>query len=137
MMRDLVFERWRADACEAVEDTMKMISLVDLYLPYFSLSVSDLRILVNRGLQQRSVELQEQKHVTMSWGTEVVDFLLSKVGIWIQNQSFVATRVMWQVRQIRWHGPASQCSYTLLSERHWTRPVACMVGCLPSGQDPL
>ena len=80
LMRDLVFERWRADACEAVEDTLKMISLVDLYVPYFPLRALDLRELIVRGLQQRAAELQKQKHVAMSWDTDVVDFLLSKVG---------------------------------------------------------
>jgi hypothetical protein len=36
-LKNLVFDTWSAAGCESYEDTLKMVSLVDFFLPYFPL----------------------------------------------------------------------------------------------------
>ena len=42
-LRDMVFTSWRASACEDFPDTLKLISLIDFFLPYFPLHRDQVR----------------------------------------------------------------------------------------------
>ena len=49
-LRDLVFSSWRRSPCEEYPDTLKMISLIDFFLPYFPLQREQVS-LTYRGTQ--------------------------------------------------------------------------------------
>jgi hypothetical protein len=53
-LRDAVFARWRRDGCEAYEDTLKLVSLVDFFLPYFPLERRHVDELIRRALRERA-----------------------------------------------------------------------------------
>jgi hypothetical protein len=53
-LRDAVFARWRRDACEPYEDTLKLVSLVDFFLPYFPLERRHVDELTERALRARA-----------------------------------------------------------------------------------
>jgi hypothetical protein len=53
-LRDAVFARWRRDGCEAYEDTLKLVSLVDFFLPYFPLERRHVDELIGRALKERA-----------------------------------------------------------------------------------
>jgi len=86
LLRGLVFSRWRAQGCEGYEDTLKMTSLVNFWLPYLPLGGSALRQLMERGLEARRSSLAAAKRLELAWDPGVVDWLLSKVGVQGQGQ---------------------------------------------------
>jgi hypothetical protein len=50
-LRDLVFASWRHNACEEYTDTLKLISLVDFFLPFLPLQRKQVGLLViNKGV---------------------------------------------------------------------------------------
>lgn len=74
-----MFTAWRTEGCEAYEDTLKMTSLVDFFLPYLPLEAPHLRQLLVRGLQRRGAALAADKRLTLAWDDRALEFLLSKV----------------------------------------------------------
>lgn len=87
LLRGLVFSRWRAQGCEGYEDTLKMTSLVNFWLPYLPLGGSALRQLMERGLEARRSSLGAAKRLELAWDRGVVDWLLSKVGVQGQGRA--------------------------------------------------
>lgn len=78
-LRDLVFTRWQGSQCEDYEDTLKMTSLIDFYLPYFPLERPHVAELTHRVLLQRGKELLAHKRVRLKWDDAVVQFLVGRV----------------------------------------------------------
>jgi len=43
LLRGAVFAQWRASQCESYEDTLKLTSLIDVFLPFLPCSASTCR----------------------------------------------------------------------------------------------
>jgi DNA polymerase III delta prime subunit len=88
-LKDLVFERWRKQGCEERTDTMKMVGLVDFFLPFFPLERKHIKELFELRLQEKAAAVQKQLKLSASssssstplikWDAAVVDFLTGKV----------------------------------------------------------
>jgi hypothetical protein len=78
LLRDIVFEEWRKSGCEPYTDTLKLTSLIDVFLPYLPLGREHMPQLVELALQQRRHRLQQQ-HIHLEWQPGVVDFVVSQV----------------------------------------------------------
>lgn len=80
LLRDVVFEEWRKSDCESYTDTLKLMSLIDVFLPYLPLERDPhMAQLVALGLQQRRHSLSH-KHILLDWQPEVVGAVAAKVG---------------------------------------------------------
>jgi hypothetical protein len=88
LLRDVVFAQWRASQCESHADTLKLMSLIDLFLPYLPLEAQHMKQLVGLALQQRGAVLAQQR-VHLEWQPAVADLLASKVrgalGGWVRG----------------------------------------------------
>jgi hypothetical protein len=79
-LRNAVFSAWRHSGCdEAYSDTLKIISLIDFFLPFFPLERDSVRELMRREVKGWAAVLWHEKHTAMRWGQEVVEFLVSRV----------------------------------------------------------
>jgi hypothetical protein len=78
-LKNLVFETWSNASCESFEDTLKMTSLVDFYLPYFPLGRPEMKELFRKGLVAMAADLEHSKGAQLLWGEPAVEFLLNKV----------------------------------------------------------
>eukprot|EP00879_Flechtneria_rotunda_P003365 GHRR01003593.1.p1 GENE.GHRR01003593.1~~GHRR01003593.1.p1 ORF type:complete len:369 (+),score=124.57 GHRR01003593.1:1009-2115(+) len=78
VLRDAVFAQWRASQCESFEDTAKLMSLIDAFLPYLPLERHHMPQLVQLALQERR-ELLQQRRVALEWQERVPPFLAGKV----------------------------------------------------------
>lgn len=112
LLKDLVFQKWADDGCEQRSDTIKMVSMIDFFLPYLPLEKVHIRQLFERRLSEEAAELRRDFSVDLEWGAPELDFLVSKVdfedGYAIEGAkevSTVATRHLtrllrpWQVEQ--------------------------------------
>lgn len=74
-----MFHLWAADACESTTDIVKLLSLIDFYLPFMPLEREHIRQLFKAKLGQRAQEMQAASQGQLVWDDDVVDFLVSKV----------------------------------------------------------
>ena len=80
VLRNAVFSSWRHSGCnEEYSDTLKIISLVDFFLPFFPLERDSVTELMRRELKGWAAVLWHEKHTVMRWDEGVVKFLVSKV----------------------------------------------------------
>jgi ATP-dependent Clp protease ATP-binding subunit ClpA len=80
VLKDLVFDLWRADGCEERSDTLKMLALVDFYLPFLPLERPHIEQLFRMKLKERSHALAESKQAAgLTWDEDVVKFLTDRV----------------------------------------------------------
>lgn len=79
VLKDLIFERWLKQGCEDRTDTLKMVGLIDIFLPFFPLEAEHLRALFESRLKERSEALEASGIGRLVWQSEVVDHLLSLV----------------------------------------------------------
>lgn len=80
LLRSVVFTQWRASGCEAYEDTLKLMSLIDLFLPYLPLERAHMPALVALALVER-VQLLAHQRVALEWAPDVPAFLAGKVCV--------------------------------------------------------
>ena len=78
-LKDLVFERWAAQGCEERTDTMKMVGLVDFFLPFFPLERPHVRRLFEMRLAERARALAERRLGGLAWDESVLEFLTQRV----------------------------------------------------------
>jgi hypothetical protein len=78
-LRDMVIEYWQKQGCESADDTLKMASLVEWFIPYFPLQRSPVRQVFQHRLLQLGAKLAVEKHITLSWESALLDFLVGKV----------------------------------------------------------
>ena len=79
VLKDLIFERWTRQACEDRTDTLKMVGLIDIFLPFFPLEAAHLRELFVRRLAERGEALEAAGLGRLSWEPAVIDHLLALV----------------------------------------------------------
>lgn len=79
MLKDLMFRLWADDACESASDIVKLLSLIDFYLPFMPLEREHINELFKAKLQQRAQEMLTASQGQLTWGDEIVNFLVSKV----------------------------------------------------------
>lgn len=83
MLKDLVFDLWRSDGCEERSDTLKMLALVDFYLPFLPLERQHIEKLFGTKLAERRKALVEGKEATnLTWDEDVVNFLTDRVRLY-------------------------------------------------------
>lgn len=78
-LKDLVFTRWAAESCESRADTLKMVSLVDFFLPFFPLERVHVERLFELRLRAKSDELAAKRLGNLTWDQAVVTFLTDRV----------------------------------------------------------
>lgn len=78
-LKDLVFERWKAQGCEERDDTIKMVGIVNYFLPFFPLEKQHIEKLFGMRLVAKSEELAARRLGAVAWAPSVVDFLTAKV----------------------------------------------------------
>ncbi|KAG1660389.1 hypothetical protein FOA52_007294 [Chlamydomonas sp. UWO 241] len=78
-LRDVVFAAWVRAECESYPDTLKLVSMVDFFLPYFPLQRPQVEQLVGQSLSQWGDVLWHEKHARLAWGQDVVSFLTDRV----------------------------------------------------------
>ena len=81
MLKDLVFSGWAADGCEARADTLKMVSLVDFFLPFLPLERRHIETLFRMRLEETAAQLRRAaQSVTLVWAPDIVKYLTDKVS---------------------------------------------------------
>lgn len=78
-LKDLVFGRWRDEACEPRADTLKSVGLVDFFLPFLPLERRHLVELFEARLRERANTLRHSDGAELVWAPGVTDFLADKV----------------------------------------------------------
>lgn len=71
-LKDLVHEKWAREGCEDHSDTLKLIGLVNFFLPFFPLERRHLLTLFQKQLARRAPDI--------SVSQEVFEFLADKVS---------------------------------------------------------
>ena len=79
LLKDLVFAQWSKEACEQRVDTLKMVSLVDFFLPFLPLERQHITQLFGMRLLDKDEQLQGQERCHLTWGPDMVSFLTDKV----------------------------------------------------------
>ena len=79
-LKDLIFSTWAAEGCESRTDTLKMVSLVDFFLPFLPLERRHVQQLFSKRLLDIAQQLMATESCSLSWDTDVIDFLADKVG---------------------------------------------------------
>ncbi len=80
VLKDLVFDLWRSDNCEERSDTLKMLALVDFYLPFLPLERPHIERLFGMKLLERRKGLMDAKQAAnLTWDEDVVHFLTDRV----------------------------------------------------------
>lgn len=80
VLKDLVFDLWRSDYCEERSDTLKMLALVDFYLPFLPLEQPHIERLFGMKLVERRKALMDAKQAAnLTWDEDVVRFLTDRV----------------------------------------------------------
>eukprot|EP00878_Enallax_costatus_P027083 GHUV01029127.1.p1 GENE.GHUV01029127.1~~GHUV01029127.1.p1 ORF type:complete len:315 (+),score=79.44 GHUV01029127.1:352-1296(+) len=90
LLRGVVFAQWRASQCEAYEDTLKFMSMIDVFMPYFPLERQHMTQLIDLALRDRAELLRERRDgqkITLTWNPQVTHFLVGKV--WLVYSSWV------------------------------------------------
>lgn len=87
-LKDLVFSRWQGQGCEQRTDTLKMVGLVDFFLPFFPLERQHVEQLFELRLQEKAATVAKDVcggsggdacRVGLTWDASVVKFLTDKV----------------------------------------------------------
>ncbi|GAX81277.1 hypothetical protein CEUSTIGMA_g8709.t1 [Chlamydomonas eustigma] len=78
-LRDLVFASWRRSACEEYTDTLKLVSMIDFFLPFLPLQREQVETLMVKSIQGWANILWKEKSTQMEWDMDVVAFLADKV----------------------------------------------------------
>ena len=80
VLKDLMFSMWTSDDCEERTDTLKMLALVDFFLPFLPLERPHIEQLFSMRLQDRRRALVAEKLAAdLTWTPEVVQFLADRV----------------------------------------------------------
>ena len=80
VLKDLVFSLWSADDCEERTDTLKMLALVDFFLPFLPLERPHIEELFEMRLRERRHMLTtKQQAANLTWTPELVRFLTDRV----------------------------------------------------------
>jgi ATP-dependent Clp protease ATP-binding subunit ClpA len=84
-----MFELWSGDGCEERSDTLKMLALIDFYLPFLPLERPHVERLFQLKLQERRQALIRAKQAAnLTWDEDVVRFLTDKVTGTIVSLSY-------------------------------------------------
>ena len=78
-LKDLVFQRWRGEACEARADTLKSVGLVDFFLPFLPLERRHVVALFDARLRERRDALRRALRAELAWEPDVAHFLADRV----------------------------------------------------------
>lgn len=79
-LKNLVFRRWLEEGCEDRTDTLKMVGLVDFFLPFFPLGRDELIKVVDLRLNEKiDGATKGGTRGRLRWSPEVADFLLENV----------------------------------------------------------
>ena len=57
-LKDLIFSTWAAEGCESRTDTLKLVGLVDYFLPFLPLERSHVAQLFGMRLEETARQLQ-------------------------------------------------------------------------------
>lgn len=82
VLKDLVFSMWTSDECEERTDTLKMLALVDFFLPFLPLERPHIeQLFVMRLQDRRRALLAEKLAADLTWTPQVVQFLADRVRL--------------------------------------------------------
>ena len=101
LLKDLMFHMWSEAGCESTVDIIKLLSLIDFYLPFFPLERRHIWELFEAKLKHRQDDLQQTTNYLLQWDGTVTDFLASKASSHPCIQQFQSNR---------WHFVSFRCS---------------------------
>jgi ATP-dependent Clp protease ATP-binding subunit ClpA len=80
-LKNMMFNLWQSDRCEDRVDTVKSLSLVDMFVPYFPLDRSAISKIIDKSIQKRvdMVNRARERPITVAMSDAVLDFLVSKI----------------------------------------------------------
>jgi len=86
-LKNMMFNLWQRDACEERVDTVKALSLIDMFVPYFPLNKEAITRVIDKSIQKRVewVNRERQsgtkaaKAVSVRVSADVLDFLCGKI----------------------------------------------------------
>ena len=80
VLKDVLYNKWLKDGCEELVDTQKTLSLVDLYVPFLPLERRHVRTVLEAHLLERRLRgVQAREFASLTWSSDVVDFLVERV----------------------------------------------------------
>lgn len=92
-LKDLIFSTWAAEGCESRTDTLKMVSLVDFFLPFLPLERRHVQQLFSKRLLDIAQQLMATESTALSWDADVVEFLADKVGQCLECNMILLSRI--------------------------------------------
>ena len=99
----MVFERWAAAGCEDHADTLKMVGLIDFFLPFFPLERAHVRAAFNLRLKQRAAALWDAEGVELKWSDAVIAFLTERVRV-LHRSVVVCQSIRSSIQFYVWEG---------------------------------
>ena len=75
----MVIEYWQKQGCESHDDTLKMASLIEWFVPYFPMGHHSIKRVFEIRLEQLHAALMSEMQAPLTWGNPLLDFLVSKV----------------------------------------------------------
>ena len=80
ILKDKVFSKWAAQGCEERVDTIKTVSLIDLFLPFFPLERPQVEDIIDLNLHRRlEHRINKGELAGLHWDRAVVQFLSSRI----------------------------------------------------------
>ena len=117
LLKDLMFHMWSEAGCESTVDIIKLLSLIDFYLPFFPLERRHIWELFEAKLKHRQDDLQQTTNYLLQWDGTVTDFLASKASSHPCIQQFQSNR--WHFVSLCGRASHGKVSYsTFLSHIH-------------------
>lgn len=78
LLKDLLFSLWNDPVCGPAVGLVKLLSLIDFYLPFFPLERWHVDRLFRMKLENRQREEMDVSGHQLQWDDAVIDFLTSK-----------------------------------------------------------
>lgn len=80
ILKDMLFSRWVNQGCEERVDTMKSVSLIDMFVPFLPLERENVEDIIDLNLQRRRQHrIGRGEMVDLKWDKSTIEFLSSKI----------------------------------------------------------
>ncbi|KAK9830272.1 hypothetical protein WJX72_010727 [[Myrmecia] bisecta] len=81
VLKDLVFDIWQRGECEDRTDTLKMVGLIDFFLPFLPLERPHIKQLFEMRLLEKAQQMRQSMGTDLAWDDAVLAFLTGKVDL--------------------------------------------------------
>jgi ATP-dependent Clp protease ATP-binding subunit ClpA len=79
-LKDILYNKWLLDGCEAPVDTQKTLSLIDMFVPFLPLERRHVRTVLEQHLwQRRDRGVRAGEFAELTWEAAALEFLTDRV----------------------------------------------------------